>query len=141
MSVCNPLRGFLFIYEFARFMLMIVMFAIPLQQGGVFPYAVYISPNALFPLMTYFLYIRFELYRSYIALYIAGKIIAVISSILWLIFSFSDLTENFITSIMLRQPDIITGVITVLLIATDIVSVFCAFYINNRIKLTHKTMP
>jgi len=115
------------------------MFAIPLQQGSVFPHSVYVAPNALFLLMTYFLYIRFELYRSYIALYIAGKIIAVISSILWLIFSFNKLTENFISSIMLRQPDVIIGVIITLLIATDIVSIFCAFYINNKIKLIHVT--
>jgi hypothetical protein len=57
------------------------------ENGAVFPYMVYMVPNALFPLMALFVWLDLERYEVYTSLYTAGKIIAVISFMAWLIFS------------------------------------------------------
>jgi hypothetical protein len=65
-------------------------------QDSLFPYTVYLVPNALFPLMTYFVWIRLSVYKSYIPLYIAGKSIGGASIIGWFFFSFfSQVSPNF----------------------------------------------
>ncbi|MDR2494350.1 MAG: hypothetical protein LBD24_03905 [Spirochaetaceae bacterium] len=95
MNIYGPLRASLFIYEIFRLILMAVAAWTPLEDpsgtetamNGLFPYAVYAVPNALFPLMTYFLLIRLSLYKTYLPLYIAGKIIGAASIIGWAVFS------------------------------------------------------
>jgi hypothetical protein len=53
-----------------------------------FPYMLYAAPNALFPLMSFFLMIRFGSSRNFIPLYITGKIIGVASLTSWIFFTF-----------------------------------------------------
>ena len=50
-------------------------------------YSVYMSANALFPLMALFMWLKPGEYRNFSTLYIAGKIIALISFYSWEIFS------------------------------------------------------
>ncbi|MDR1566917.1 MAG: hypothetical protein LBS48_06530 [Treponema sp.] len=89
----RPLRGALFFYESFRLLLLAALFAFfsPLEgaeKGAVFPYLAYAGPNALFPLMTLFLWLRLEEYRSYLPLYLAGKLIALTAFYTWGLFSF-----------------------------------------------------
>jgi hypothetical protein len=69
---------------------MMGMFALfmPLNGSALFPFLVYMVPNALFPLMTYFFWIRLSLYRPFVSLYLTGKIVAVVASIGWFALSF-----------------------------------------------------
>jgi hypothetical protein len=81
MDVYRPLRAVLFFYEALRLLALAVLWAAfsPMEgaaKGGVFPYLVYVTPNALFPLMTLFMWLRPGEYRNYLPLYMAGKVIA-----------------------------------------------------------------
>jgi hypothetical protein len=91
MDVCRPLGAGLFFYELLR-VLLLVIFSFIAPPGGVngafSPYLVYLSANALFPLMALFVWLREEEYRNYLTLYIAGKIIALVSFYIWEIFSY-----------------------------------------------------
>lgn len=97
-----------FIYDFFRllFMLELLIAVLPLGNTSTaswFPYLVYVVPNALFPLMGFFLLIRPQEYKAYIPLYLAGKIIVIVSIFGWTIFSFKNIftstisTQEFIT--------------------------------------------
>jgi len=89
MNVYKPLRAGLFIYEIVRlFLLVVFMYLATVESGflpagsnsgGFFPCNVYLSSNALFPLMALFLWLKPEEYRGYLTLYMAGKAIAVVS--------------------------------------------------------------
>jgi len=89
MEALKPLRAGLFIYEVFRFLLLIVfLFIAPLNDrftgegfgnGVLIPYSVYLSANALFPLMALFVMLKPLEYRNYLNLYMAGKIIGGIS--------------------------------------------------------------
>jgi hypothetical protein len=93
MDVYKPLRVVLFSYELFRllFLAFSLAFFSSLQtvaEGGVFPYLAYLSSNALFPLICFFLCLRPEQYRNYLPLYMAGKSIAVVLFYVWAVFSF-----------------------------------------------------
>ena len=93
MEVYKPLRISLFAYETLRLLLLTGVLAFfsegeSVIRGGVFPYLVYLSPNALFPLISLFLLLRPGEYRHFLLLYLAGKTIAVILFIVWTIFYF-----------------------------------------------------
>jgi len=87
----------LFVYEIFRFLLLVIfLFFVPLDGGfgggssgnGTFiPYSVYLSSNALFPLMALFVLLKPREYRNYLNLYVAGKVIGVISFYVWEFFS------------------------------------------------------
>jgi hypothetical protein len=88
MNVYRLIRGIFFLYELFRLLVLAVLFAVflPLEgavKGGMFPYLVYVSPNALFPLMTLFMWLRPGEYRNYLHLYMAGKVIAVAAFCGW----------------------------------------------------------
>ena len=90
MSAHRVLRAALFCYEVIRFLLLVVFLYIAPQEniyGTFFPYMVYLSVNALFPLMALFVWLRPEEYRNYLTLYMAGKIIGTVSFFVWEIFS------------------------------------------------------
>jgi hypothetical protein len=91
MDVCKPLRVILFSYELFRLLVLAVLFAFfpPSENvvtGGVFPYLVYVTPNALFPLMTFFMCLRPSEYRNYLPLYMAGKAVAAAAFYVWGVF-------------------------------------------------------
>ena len=112
MDVFRPLRAALFIYECLRVLLLVVLlFIAPLESGfsgsyasgAFFPYIVFLSANALFPLMALFVWLRPEEYRNYLTLYMAGKVIGAVSFYAWGFFSSRDFPglENIVRSIAL----------------------------------------
>jgi hypothetical protein len=99
MKEYRTLRAALCIYDWLRLLLMISILTgfgalqsagegsegIAFVTGGV-PFLVCTAPNALFPLMSLFLWLRFHPYRIYIPLYIAGKVIVLAALGGWLFF-------------------------------------------------------
>lgn len=86
MKVYKPLRVALFVYELFRLLILLgVLVVVPRlsQPFETFPFLLYMVPNALFPLMAFFLLLDFFYYIPYLSLYMAGKTIAVASMIGW----------------------------------------------------------
>ena len=124
MSVSKPLAAGLFVYDCVRLLLLAAMlFAVPPSgvfpgdSGAFFPYIVYLSSNALFPLMSLFVRLRPQEYRNYLPLYMAGKIIAVVSFYAWMllvpreIFGMGNVVLNIAllgTSIFINLADILS---------------------------------
>ena len=95
MGMNRPLGAGLFIYECLRLLALVVFLLVsPLLDPIGKPYSVYMSSNALFPIMALFMWLRFDEYRNYFALFIAGKIIAMVSFFVWEVFSFIGLMES-----------------------------------------------
>jgi len=91
MDVCRPLGAGLFIYECLRFLALIIfLLASPLMGFVSGPYLVYLSSNALFPIMALFMWLGYKEYCNYMALFIAGKVIAMVSFFVWEVFSFIE---------------------------------------------------
>jgi hypothetical protein len=104
MEIYRPLRAALFIYECVRlaFLIWAFCFLQPGDGAGVFPWLVYAVPNDLFPLMTLFLWRQFSRYGAYMPLYVSGKCIALVSLIIFCIFS----RQNMFNALYLRAPGI-----------------------------------
>jgi hypothetical protein len=108
-------------------------------SNTVFPYMVYVVPNALFPLMTYFLWMRFSIYKTYLTLYMAGKTIFVVSVVGWCIFSFYSIIRYLITE---TAGIVTTGVVLVMAVA-DILSILGGLLLQkklNRLEALEPTM-
>ena len=136
MDVYRPLRAGLFIYEILRFLLLVVFLSLDggflsdnLRSGGFFPYDVYLSSNALFPLMALFLLLNPREYRSYLTLYMAGKIIGVVSFYVWEVFS----TRNLPGGMNLLSNIIFLGG-SVFISLMDILSLWGAWMLKNKWK-------
>ena len=131
MDIYRPLQTGLFIYECLRLLLLVVFMFIAPPEGSVveafFPYVVYLSANALFPLMALFIWLRPEEYRNYSVLYIAGKIIVVISFFAWEFFSSREFPgiENVAIGFVLLGG-------SVFLCLADILSVWGAWTLKNK---------
>ena len=147
MDVSKPLPAALFIYECFRLLLLVIfLFIKPLPGSGFlegsavigafFPYIVYISSNALFPLMALFMWLRPEEYRNYITLYMAGKIIGVVSFYAWMAFSSREFpgTENIARSITLLGGSIFINL-------ADILSVGGAWMLKNKYRRAELSAP
>lgn len=52
-------------------------------ESAAFPFMAYAAPNALFPLMSFFLLIRFAESRAFVPLYITGKLISAAALAAW----------------------------------------------------------
>ena len=131
MDVCRPLRAGLFFYECLRlFLLVVFVFAVSMGNGLAvkgFPYLVYLSSNALFPMMALFVWLRPEEHWSYLSLYIAGKIITLVTFYLWQVFSSRDVwgNENMIMSAFLLWGGVIVSL-------TDMFSLWGAWTLRNK---------
>ena len=133
MDILRPLRAALFIYETIRLLLLVVfLFIAPLEAesyvgGAFFPYFVYLSANALFPLMALFIWLRPEEHQNYLSLYLAGKIIGVVSFFAWEFFSSREFpgAENLIRSITLLGGSILLNL-------TDILSVWGIWTLRSK---------
>ena len=144
MDVLRPLRAGLFIYELFRLLLLVVFLVVaPLEDSfpmgnsvSTFPYVIYLSANALFPLMALFVWLRPEEYHNYLPLYMAGKIIGGVSFYVWEIFSSRQFlgTENVVTGLIL------VGGIAFLSLA-DILSVWGAWTLRNRFRKALTAVP
>ena len=107
----NPVPAAVFIFDCSRlFFLLWLLTRFPmLGLGRVnLPLMMYAAPNALFPLMSFFLLFRFDDFRAYIPLYIIGKILGLICILVWLLFT------------MRRVPDVSGVMWAVFLCAADI---------------------
>jgi hypothetical protein len=136
MEPYRPLRLIFFIFDFIRLAVMISLlmaFAPPAgsEGSGVFPYVFYTVPNGLFPLISFFLLFRLNAYKPYIALYMAGKILAVVAIFAWLVFSLPHIRD----AALLDVPrDAFTVIGTVLLLsAGDAFTVLGGAILQKRI--------
>lgn len=131
MDVYRPLRAGLFFYEILRLLALIVFLSLMPQEGSAdrefFPYFVYLSSNALFPLMALFVWLRPELYGNYVNLYMAGKVIGAVSFFAWEIFTSRKFPgmDNILKSMILLGG-------SVLLSLADILSVWGAWTLKNK---------
>jgi hypothetical protein len=131
MGICRPLGAGLFFYECLRLLLLVFFLLAASPEGSVNGfYPVYMSSNALFPLMALFIWLKPEEYKSYVTLYIAGKIIALISFYAWEIFSFREFlrAENLARNMLLFGGG-------ALLSLADILSVWGAWTISKKHKM------
>jgi len=143
-GLLKPLAPALFIYECFRLLLLVVfLFIAPASGGGIqggigtfFPYVVYISANALFPLMALFIWLRPQEYRNYVTLYMAGKIIGVVSFYAWTIFSSREFPgmENLARSLTLLGGSIIINL-------ADILSVWGAWALKSKYRRAEVAPP
>jgi hypothetical protein len=106
----RTVRTAVFIYDCSR--LLFLLGLLPQNAGAAFPILVYAVPNALFPLMSFFLLIRLEASRAYIPLYMTGKILSISVMALWF----------FIIVIQMKEPR--SALPMFILGAADIGSVF-----------------
>ena len=133
MDACRPLRAGLFVYECLRLFLLVVFVTAASMGNGLsvkgFPYLVYLSSNTLFPMMALFLWLRPEEHRNYLSLYMAGKIIALVTFYLWQIFSSRDYwgTENLAVSAFLLWGSVIVSL-------TDMLSLWGAWVLKNKFR-------
>jgi len=79
-------------------------------RGSGFPYMMCAAPNVLFPLMSFFLFIRLENFKAFIPLYITGKSLALLCMILWLFTSFIQINitglERIVWAVFLGLADL-----------------------------------
>ena len=128
MNVFRPLTAVLFFYEVFRILFLAILLLIPLQENsvnGILP--VYISSNALFPLMALFVWLKPEEHRNYLPLYIAGKLIVLVSFFAWQAFSSRELmwSENAIRSVLILGGYILLNLV-------DIFTVWGAWTMKNK---------
>ena len=146
MDVLRPLRAGLFFFEIFRLLALVVfLFVSPMESGfsaastasGAFPlYVVYLSSNALFPLLALFVWLKPEEYRNYLPLYLAGKIIGMVSFYTWEIFSSRQFlgAENVVKSLILVGGAAFLGLL-------DMLSVWGAWTLKNRFRKALEAAP
>jgi len=132
MDINRPIGAGLFFYELLRILLLVIfLFTAPLEGenagGAFFPHVVYLSSNALFPLMALFVWLRREEYRNYLPLYIAGKIVALVSFYAWEIVTFREYVGMGFT-----VKDLFLFWASVFISLMDILSVWGAWTIKNK---------
>jgi len=132
-DVCRPLRAGLFFYECLRLLLLVIFVFVASTGGGFspkgFPYLVYFSSNALFPLMVLFIWLKPEEYRNYLNLYMAGKIIVVVTFYLWQFFTSRESfgIENSVINVFFLFGSVIISI-------TDIFSLWGAWTLKNKFR-------
>jgi hypothetical protein len=128
MDVYRPLGAGLFIYECLRLLALVffLLFASFESVNSGF-YTVYMSSNALFPLMALFFWLRPDEYGNYSALYIAGKLVFLVSFYSWEIFALRDFVrdENFMKNIVFLGGGALISL-------ADMLSVWGAWAINKK---------
>lgn len=89
MEVYRPLRAGLCIYECMRILFLLGAFVLLRPDGAAaaFPWLACVASNALFPLMTLFLWMNSSRYGAYEPLYTAGKCVCFVSVMGWCVFS------------------------------------------------------
>ena len=81
----------IFIYDCSRLLFLVMVSGFFLRPEPDlktinFPLMMFVSPNALFPLISFFLLIRFDVSKAYIPLYITGKALCLVCLTVWLFF-------------------------------------------------------
>jgi hypothetical protein len=130
MEVYRPLRGGLFVYECIRLFFLVGAFVAlrPGEGAMAFPWLACVVPNALFPLMTLFLWVDASNYAGYRPLYISGKCISLVSEAAWFVFSRQDLYAAVYGGG--RSVLIIIGILGI--ISGDTLSTAAGFFITRK---------
>jgi hypothetical protein len=103
----------------------------------VFPWLACAVPNALFPLMTLFLWLDTPNYTGYRPLYISGKCISFVSEAAWFIFSWQDL---YLAAYMGgRNVFLIIGILGI--ISGDALSAAAGFLITRKLRDRTESVP
>jgi len=128
MDVYKPLGAGLFFYECLRLLMLVFFMLLAASEnasGG--SYAVYMSSNALFPLMALFIWLRPDEYRNYITLYMAGKIVSLVSFYSWEIFTLGDINrgDNLANNFVFFSGGALIGL-------ADMLSVWGAWALNKK---------
>ena len=87
-----------FIFDCSRLLFLVALSGVFLRPGPDFksinlPLMMFVSPNALFPLISFFLLIRFDISKAYIPLYITGKALCLICLTVWLLFTLRQISD------------------------------------------------
>jgi hypothetical protein len=136
MDVFKPLKPGLFFYECLRLLFLVFFLLLAPLEGGFYDgsrgiasgtYSVYMSSNALFPLMALFIWLKTDEYRNYLTLFISGKVIALASFYVWEIFSFHQFSQDGTTA---KNIILLGG--GALLSLADIFSVWAAWAIDKK---------
>ena len=123
----QPLRAGLFFYECLRLFCLVFILLVASGNASISgTYSVYMSPNALFTLMALFIWLKPEEYANYTTLYIAGKIIALVSFYVWEIFSFREFARS---EDLVRSIVILGG--SALISLADMLSIWGAWMLNK----------
>jgi len=90
----------IFVYDCSRLAFLISLLrnylsTVPDSGSLTIPYMMYTAPNALFPLMSFFLLKNLSLYKPYIPLYITGKVLALLCMLIWLLFTLQYLFDTY----------------------------------------------
>ena len=141
MKTYKPLRAVFFGYELFRLLFLAFSFAFfpslqAVLRGGVFPFLVYMSSNALFPLICFFLVLRPGEYRNYLPLYMAGKTIAVVLFYVWAVFAFSldtgIMEQRFLERDSYIETIVLLGGVFIISLG-DALSVFGTWVLNKKL--------
>jgi hypothetical protein len=97
-------------------------------SDGSYPYLVYASAQALFPIMTWFIYSDTEKYLAYFPLNITGKSINILLSGIWI---FSAISQVLAT--MSYEIFVCLG-LTLIILFTDIISILGMFFVEKSVK-------
>ena len=102
--------------------------------GGDFPFLVYASSQALFPIMGWFLYSDAEKFAPYFPLNIAGKCISILLSGIWLFNSVPGLNMATMTVGLLMSLGL-----TLIIMFTDIISILALHFVRKGLEKTGET--
>jgi hypothetical protein len=135
MNLGRPARLALFIYESLRLLYVVYEFsAIQPAHPGAFPWITYIAANAFFPIMAFFLWRDYGLYKAYLPMLIAGRCISLFLMIGWT-FSFTD--EILLEQMMMSAGMVFTPLAAAaILLFGDIFSIICACIIKKQSQKT-----
>lgn len=112
----------IFIYDSARLFFIIALLALYAKTGPDFmginlPLMMFAAPNALFPLMSFFIFLRPGLSKAFVPLYLIGKILCVLCLMIWLFFTFRQIyfAREILWALFLCAADLATVLGTALI--------------------------
>ena len=104
-----------FVFDCSRLLFLVALSGVFLRPGPDFksinlPLMMFVSPNALFPLISFFLLIRFDISKAYIPLYITGKALCLVCLVAWLFFTLRQIfsIREILWSVFLSAADLAT---------------------------------
>jgi len=83
MRLISFLKPGLFFYECFRILVLILILILKSGEQGLAIRMIFSAPSALFALMALFIWLDIDKYRTYLPLFMAGKIIGVFLEALW----------------------------------------------------------
>jgi hypothetical protein len=132
MDAFGPLRTVLCIYESIRLAFLIKVFSILQPEGTMsFPWLALISPGALFLLMVVFWRIDMSRYALFRPLYLAGKILSILTVVFWFFSAENDMIRQFLLN---SAPLFIASGILVFLLLGDMFSALAVMIIFKENK-------